>query len=293
MLEPLYYTYIIGWTEHNKFYYGSRTSAKCDPLDLWVTYFTSSKYVKRFRKEFGEPDIVEIDRIFTDVKTCLLYEEMFHRYANVVKDDMWINHAFAHGEFSTANKAVAKNKDGDNIGLVSLNDSRWASGDIVHVNLGNKNEKISQLRKNKYWSTTSNQSRENNRKSALEWHSDPERNKKHRESLKKVQELNILNGNFVGEKNPMFGSDQSGENNPMYGRKHSQETRQKISKKLKGKSSKNKGVPLSEEHKEKLRRPKTEEHRQKLKESWVRRKEKKLLILWCWLLFKLNNYERL
>jgi len=52
------YTYLIGWTAHNKFYYGARWSNDCDPSDLWQTYFTSSRHVKRFRDEHGEPDIV-------------------------------------------------------------------------------------------------------------------------------------------------------------------------------------------------------------------------------------------
>lgn len=47
----LTYTYLIGWSNHNKWYYGRRTAKNCHPNEFWKTYFTSSKYVKEFRKK--------------------------------------------------------------------------------------------------------------------------------------------------------------------------------------------------------------------------------------------------
>lgn len=69
------YTYLIGWSVHNKWYYGSRYGNNCHPSDLWVTYFTSSKVVKSFRKEFGEPDIISARKIFSDVVSCKNFED--------------------------------------------------------------------------------------------------------------------------------------------------------------------------------------------------------------------------
>jgi len=37
----------------------------CHPSDLFVTYFTSSKYVAAHIKEYGLPDIVEVTQTFT------------------------------------------------------------------------------------------------------------------------------------------------------------------------------------------------------------------------------------
>jgi len=37
------YTYLIGWSNLNTWYYGRRTSKNCHPSDLWQKYFTSSK----------------------------------------------------------------------------------------------------------------------------------------------------------------------------------------------------------------------------------------------------------
>ena len=62
------YTYLIGWSKLNKYYYGVRYAKNCHPSDLWTKYFTSSKYVKQFREENGEPDIIEIRKTFSNIK---------------------------------------------------------------------------------------------------------------------------------------------------------------------------------------------------------------------------------
>jgi hypothetical protein len=46
------YTYLIGWSHLNKWYYGRRTAKGCHPSELWVKYFTSSKSVKPRFHEF-------------------------------------------------------------------------------------------------------------------------------------------------------------------------------------------------------------------------------------------------
>ena len=60
------YTYLIGWSDLSKFYYGVRYAKECHPDELWSKYFTSSKHVARFRNKYGEPDIVQIRRTFSD-----------------------------------------------------------------------------------------------------------------------------------------------------------------------------------------------------------------------------------
>jgi hypothetical protein len=58
------YTYLIGWSELDIWYYGSQYGRKANPSNLWVTYFTSSKHVKKFREKYGEPDVKEIRKTF-------------------------------------------------------------------------------------------------------------------------------------------------------------------------------------------------------------------------------------
>lgn len=71
------FTYIIGWSKHKKFYYGCKYAQRCQPSDLWESYFTSSEYVKRFRAENGEPDIIRIHRIFSNKNSCVKFEQKY------------------------------------------------------------------------------------------------------------------------------------------------------------------------------------------------------------------------
>ena len=91
------YTYLIGWTKHNKWYYGARWSHYAKPEDLWTTYFTSSKYVKEFRKLYSEPDVIEIRKIFETKEKCRLWEEHVIRKLNIVRDEKWLNKGNCRG----------------------------------------------------------------------------------------------------------------------------------------------------------------------------------------------------
>ena len=64
------YVYLLGWTSQNKWYYGRRTANGCNPSEFWITYFSSSKYVKQFIEEHGEPDVIQIRKTFSDVDKC-------------------------------------------------------------------------------------------------------------------------------------------------------------------------------------------------------------------------------
>lgn len=94
--KPIYtrncYTYLIGWSKHNVWYYGRRTAIKCDPTDLWVKYFTSSKHVSKFRIEHGEPDVVQIRKVFGDnFHKCTLWETRVLTSLNAAKSEKWLN----------------------------------------------------------------------------------------------------------------------------------------------------------------------------------------------------------
>lgn len=85
------YTYLIGWSKHDKFYYGARWAKDCLPDDLWNTYFTSSKHVKAFRKEHGEPDVIQVRKVFNDVDKCKLHERKALEKLDVLNNDKWLN----------------------------------------------------------------------------------------------------------------------------------------------------------------------------------------------------------
>ena len=85
------YTYLIGWSKLNKYYYGSRFAKDSKPSDLWFTYFTSSNYVKAFRKEHGEPDIIQIRKTFKSADDTRLWEHKVLRRMKVVRSEKWLN----------------------------------------------------------------------------------------------------------------------------------------------------------------------------------------------------------
>jgi len=85
------YTYLIGWPELDRWYYGSRYAIGCDPSEFWVNYFTSSKHVLSFREQHGEPTVKVIRKIFNDTKSVRIWEQRVLMKLNVVNDDRWIN----------------------------------------------------------------------------------------------------------------------------------------------------------------------------------------------------------
>lgn len=91
MIERIPYTYLIGWSNLNKWYYGVRYSKKANPKDLWKTYFTSSKIVKTFVENNGDPDVIQIRKTFTNHIKAKNYEDKVLRRLKVNLNDKWLN----------------------------------------------------------------------------------------------------------------------------------------------------------------------------------------------------------
>lgn len=85
------YTYLIGWSTLNTWYYGLRFGKNCNPKELWKTYFTSSWRVTQFREYNGEPDIVEIRKTFNNKEKAGIWEHKVLRRMKVIKDTKWLN----------------------------------------------------------------------------------------------------------------------------------------------------------------------------------------------------------
>lgn len=106
--SPQPFTYLIGWRSLNKWYYGVRYSHNCHPSDLWVTYFTSSKKIKEFRLLNGEPDVIEVRKIFVTRQQALSWE------GRVLKSlwkhrTHWLNKKFGETKFVPTIESVQKN----------------------------------------------------------------------------------------------------------------------------------------------------------------------------------------
>lgn len=89
MTQP--YTYLIGWPEHNKWYYGVRYANNCHPSDLWNPYKTSSKTVQEYISLYGDPSIKQIRRVFLCKDSARIWENKVLKKLNVVFEDKWLN----------------------------------------------------------------------------------------------------------------------------------------------------------------------------------------------------------
>lgn len=93
------YTYLIGWKSLDTWYYGVRYARGCHPNDFWVSYFTSSKYVKDMISIHGNPDIIEIRKTFDTPKKAKLWEEKVLRRMKVTMISKWLNKSISGGSY--------------------------------------------------------------------------------------------------------------------------------------------------------------------------------------------------
>lgn len=85
------YTYLIGWTQLNLWYYGVRYAKNCSPKDLWTSYRTSSKHVHEITNNFGDPDVIQIRKVFNQVTKARNWEHKVLRRLKVINNNKWIN----------------------------------------------------------------------------------------------------------------------------------------------------------------------------------------------------------
>jgi hypothetical protein len=82
---------LIGWSQHNVWYYGVRYGKNCSPDDFWIKYFTSSKRVKQFKEKNGDPDIIQVRKIFKNKYSAIKWETIVIKRLNIVENIKWLN----------------------------------------------------------------------------------------------------------------------------------------------------------------------------------------------------------
>ena len=105
-MEYIPYTYLIGWSELNLWYYGSKYGNDANPDTLWKLYFTSSNKVDYMRQKYGEPDVIQIRKTFYDAKSCTAWEyNVLKRLLSKNNQNrcIWINQNIGFGEFYKEN----------------------------------------------------------------------------------------------------------------------------------------------------------------------------------------------
>lgn len=110
------FTYLIGWSKLDKWYIGSRWADGCMPSDLWDSYFTSSKYVHQFRNEHGEPDVIEIDKVFENKKDAISHEIFLLKINRVQERDCFLNKAIG-GFFDPSDPEMRRKISQSNKGI--------------------------------------------------------------------------------------------------------------------------------------------------------------------------------
>jgi len=75
------YTYRVFCKITNQYYYGVRFAKNCTPTDLFVSYFTSSKSIKKLIDMYGkESFIIEIRKTFTTKDQAIDWERRVNRW---------------------------------------------------------------------------------------------------------------------------------------------------------------------------------------------------------------------
>ena len=122
----MYFTYLLKWTPYQKFYYGVRYKDTATLESVGTSYFSSSKYVKKFIEENGKPDVIEIRRVFKDKISAKTWEEKVIRRLKAIENPVWLNmgnnNAF-RGVTCNADvrQSISKSRTGQSFGVMYNN----------------------------------------------------------------------------------------------------------------------------------------------------------------------------
>jgi hypothetical protein len=243
------YTYLIGWTEQNKFYYGVRYASNCTPSELMITYFTSSSRVIEMIGLYGLPNIIQVRKTFTTTKKARLWEHKVLRRMAVIKLDKWLNRTDNQSiepQFGQKNHMFGKfGKLSHRYGTTLSNNSKNIIGEKSRMKKDNMPEDFSE----KMRKLVTGRKQKNSTK-------------------EKISER--LTGRVLTDEHKKNISanhaDTSGENNPFFGKKHTEEKKKLMSEQRTGTAMINKDRVIKRIHKDSLENY--------LQHGWVRGKGK-------------------
>lgn len=93
------YTYKLFFKPTSQWYYGVRYAKNCDPSDLFVKYFTSSKVVKTLLQEYGKDAfIVKICRTFETIEEAFSWETRFLTRVRAAENPYFLNKSNNRGK---------------------------------------------------------------------------------------------------------------------------------------------------------------------------------------------------
>tara|TARA_R110002167_G_scaffold32041_1_gene104501 strand:+ start:132 stop:779 length:648 start_codon:yes stop_codon:yes gene_type:complete len=103
------YTYLIGWSKLNKWYYGAKYGRGAHPNNFWKTYFTTSNAVKDYVKVHGQPDVIQIRKTFLSEKSCIDWESTVLKRIYAAQDSKFLNGHNAKGFISYKTEEHCRN----------------------------------------------------------------------------------------------------------------------------------------------------------------------------------------
>ena len=117
-MEYIPYTYLIGWLTIDKWYYGVEYGFKktpcANPINLWTTYFTSSSTIDKFRKKYGEPDVIDIQKVFNTgeieermINACDYEKNILNKID--ITNKRWLNGRIGGNICPENNRKIAQN----------------------------------------------------------------------------------------------------------------------------------------------------------------------------------------
>jgi len=149
MTKP--YTYLIGWSHLNVWYYGSKYAKGCNPNDLWITYFTSSERVKSFRKEHGEPNVITIRRVFENANDAVAWEHKVLKRLNASGRNDFLNSQNGSGFIACAQDDFMKSKKSQKMKEYWTNERRNAKSETMkQYYISNGTESVSNGLRKRY-----------------------------------------------------------------------------------------------------------------------------------------------
>ena len=98
--EWIPYTCYLYHIPTGKKYYGMQHGRVANPMNLWKTYFSSSKKVKALIDKYGKDSFTaEVRKTFTTAEDCRLWEQTVLVRVKAIEKDDWLNQSLAHGKF--------------------------------------------------------------------------------------------------------------------------------------------------------------------------------------------------
>ena len=93
-MKTIPYTYKLIFKPSGQYYYGVRWAKNCNPNDLWITYFTSSKHVHKLIKEYGlDSFIIKVTKTFTNKTDAVNHERNILKRVKASVNGKFLNKA--------------------------------------------------------------------------------------------------------------------------------------------------------------------------------------------------------